>query len=612
MEFSDEGLPASAPRIRIGDELLRRGLITDTQLQVALAEQRRVHRPLGEILVSLGFVQAIETARLLSEQLGLPLVRPDDIEPEAMILAALDPDLIRTARAFPISIEGGTLRVAMVDPTDPRSIDAVRAAFPYPLSILMVTAADLDLLLRRHAGGVATNEVAEILALGTSANDDRRIHELSEAVVRDGIRRGATDIHIQPEEFLTRVRYRIDGVLRSAESLPKDVSDAVVSRLKINARLDIAERRRPQDGRVRAVVDGRDVDLRMSVMPNVCGENIVLRVLDRSGGVPPLEQLGVDPDIANELGVLAERPHGLFLVTGPTGSGKTTTLYALLSRVDSIQRNVATIEDPVEYSVPLVRQSQVDTAVGYGFHEGLRALLRQDPDVILVGEIRDEITADMAIKAAMTGHLVLATLHTIDALGAIPRLVDLGVPSYLLQDTLLASMSQRLVRRLCDRCAAPLTKDHDDYELTHEWIALELGESADLSGLRTQIGCSACDESGYSGRLAVAEIFMPDELSRPFIRMAESAVGPVLDAGQDPDVPRTLEQAAYAGGFKDLGHDAALKVVAGVTTLSEVLRIHRPKTLGAAPEPSAKRDGAQPKADGSDRRSDDAHSADAA
>ena len=571
-------VPGTAPRIRIGDELLRRGLLSEAQLQVALAEQRRVHRPLGEILVSLGFVQAIETARLLSEQLGLPLVRPDEIEPEAMVLAALDPKLVREARAFPIAIEGGLLRVAMVDPTDPKAVGAVRAAFPYSLSIVMVTASDLDVLLRRYASGVATNEVAEILAHGTPATDDRRVQELSEAVVRDGIRRGATDIHIQPEEALTRVRYRIDGVLRTAESLPREVSDAVVSRLKINARLDIAERRRPQDGRLRTVVDGREVDLRMSVMPNVAGENIVLRVLDRSGGVPPLEQLGVDPDVAHELGVLAERPHGLFLVTGPTGSGKTTTLYALLSRVDSISRNVATIEDPVEFSMPLVRQSQVDTAVGYGFHEGLRALLRQDPDVILVGEIRDEVTADMAIKAAMTGHMVLATLHTTDALGAIPRLVDLGVPSYLLQDTLLAAMSQRLVRRLCERCAVRMDQDHEDYRRTAAWLTAELGDGVDFSDLRAPTGCASCDQSGFAGRLAAAEIFLPNDVTRPLLRAGE------LGGGTE-----SLEAAARAEGFRDLGYDAALKVRAGVTTLEEVLRIHRPKTL-ATIEEHAQRD----------------------
>ncbi|MEL6716201.1 MAG: ATPase, T2SS/T4P/T4SS family, partial [Planctomycetota bacterium] len=380
--------------MRIGDELLRRGLITEEQLQLALAEQRRFHRPLGEILVSLGFVKAIDTARLLSEQLGIPIVSTDDLEPDPLVLESLDTNMVRAARAFPLALDGGTLQVAMVDPTDPGSIARVRDAYPYPLSIVMITPADLEKLLRRFQSQSSGSEVAELLSGATSEVDDRRVEELCDAVVRDGIRRGATDIHIQPEEHLTRVRYRIDGVLRTAESLPRDVSDAVISRVKISSRLDIAERRRPQDGRMRIAVDGREVDLRVSVMPNVQGENLVLRVLDRTGDVPGLEELGVTSRIADALRGLGDRPNGLFLVTGPTGSGKTTTLYSILARVDSIQRNVATIEDPVEYSMPLVRQSQVDGAVGYGFHEGLRALLRQDPDVILIGEIRDEVTAD--------------------------------------------------------------------------------------------------------------------------------------------------------------------------------------------------------------------------
>lgn len=571
------GTPQGAPRIRIGDELLRRGLIDETQLQVALAEQRRVHRPLGEILVSLGFVRAIDTARLFSEQLGLPIARVDDIEPEAMILAALDPQLVREARAFPIAIRGGLLQVAMVDPTDPAAIDAVRSAFPYPLDISMVTASDLEVLLRRFGSGADTNEVGTLLARGASAGDERRVQELAEAVIRDGIRRAATDIHIQPEENLTRVRYRIDGVLRAAESIPRELSDGIVSRLKISARLDIAERRRPQDGRIRMRVDGREVDLRLSVMPNVHGENIVLRVLDRASGVPPLSELGVDPRTAAELEELAQRPHGLFLVTGPTGSGKTTTLYALLSKVDSIERNVATIEDPVEYRMPLIRQSQVDTAVGYGFHEGLRALLRQDPDVILVGEIRDEVTADMAIKAAMTGHLVFATLHTTGALGAVPRLVDLGVPGYLLQDTLLAVMGQRLVRQLCDRCAVPMGPAHPEYARTHRWLGGTVGAA------RAPVGCSACGDSGFAGRIAIAEVFLPDESTRPFIRMA----GVDRDAGHDErGVSRTLERAAREAGFRDLGEDAALKVRTGLTTLEEVLRVHQPEGLEDVGEPA--------------------------
>ncbi|MEO1699444.1 MAG: ATPase, T2SS/T4P/T4SS family [Planctomycetota bacterium] len=563
--------PEGAPRMRIGDELLRRGLITEEQLQLALAEQRRFHRPLGEILVSLGFVKAIDTARLLSEQLGIPIVSTDDLEPDPLVLESLDTNMVRAARAFPLALDGGTLQVAMVDPTDPGSIARVRDAYPYPLSIVMITPADLEKLLRRFQSQSSGSEVAELLSGATSEVDDRRVEELCDAVVRDGIRRGATDIHIQPEEHLTRVRYRIDGVLRTAESLPRDVSDAVISRVKISSRLDIAERRRPQDGRMRIAVDGREVDLRVSVMPNVQGENLVLRVLDRTGDVPGLEELGVTSRIADALRGLGDRPNGLFLVTGPTGSGKTTTLYSILARVDSIQRNVATIEDPVEYSMPLVRQSQVDGAVGYGFHEGLRALLRQDPDVILIGEIRDEVTADMAIKAAMTGHLVLATLHTTNALGAVPRLVDLGIPAYLLEDTLVGVMSQRLVRKLCDRCTEPLVPGHPEYERTSRWLG------GDIGGAMAPVGCSTCDGSGFAGRIAMAELFVPTPEVKRHIRARGGDGSLEVDA---------LESAALASGFLDMGHDAADKVRAGLTTLSEVLRVHVPRDV-AGPRPGA-------------------------
>ncbi|MEM9380060.1 MAG: ATPase, T2SS/T4P/T4SS family [Planctomycetota bacterium] len=567
--------PVEAPRMRIGDELQRRGLLTDTELQVALTEQRRDHRPLGQILVSLGFVRANEIAQLMSEQMALPLVTADECEPDALLLASLDPDLVRSARAFPIAIEEGCLRVAMVDPSDPRAMEILRQSYPYTFKVEMITEADLELLLRRHAVGGRANEVADLLGGTITAQDDRRVEELAIAVVRDGIRRGATDVHIQPEENLTRVRYRLDGVLQGAESLPREVSDAVVSRLKISARLDIAERRRPQDGRIRMTVDGREVDLRVSVMPNVHGENVVLRVLDRSGGVPPLEDLGVESETAETLAGLAESPHGLFLVTGPTGSGKTTTLYSLLRRVDSIHRNVATIEDPVEYSVPLVRQSQVDSAVGYGFHEGLRALLRQDPDVILVGEIRDEVTADMAIKAAMTGHLVLGTLHTTDALGAIPRLVDLGVPSYLLEDTLLAVMGQRLVRRLCDRCAVPLRREHEEYAATLAWVGPEGASHA-----RAPVGCAACEGAGFTGRTAISELFVPSDATRPFIRSADG--GSTVASGPPLGGAASLEEAAYDDGYADLGDAAKLKVTRGFTTLGEVLRVHRPRDFDPA------------------------------
>ncbi|HRV82759.1 MAG TPA: GspE/PulE family protein, partial [Planctomycetota bacterium] len=356
--------------------------------------------------------------------------------------------------------------------------------------------------------------------------------------------------HIEPEEGVTRVRYRIDGVLVAGEGLPRTATEAIISRVKILSSLDIAERRRPQDGRMRAKVDGRAVDLRISLMPVSFGENLVMRILDRSSGTVPLGQLGFGGWARERLQEISELPHGLFLVTGPTGSGKTTTLYSLLSQVDAIQRNVATVEDPVEYQIPLVRQSQVESSIGFGFLEGLRALLRQDPDVILVGEIRDAETADMAIKASMTGHLVLSTLHTNSAIGAVPRLIDLGIPGYLLEDALAGIVGQRLVRKVCEMCAEP-------YEPSAaEVIFLE----GDIGTPRKGKGCEYCAQSGLSGRTVLQELFLPPQ-----------GFGEVLRRGANV---REILGLAREAGFRDMAEDGRRKVRRGLTTMGEVLRVN--------------------------------------
>ena len=542
-------------RLRLGDALIARGKITPAELDVALREQRRVHRPVGEILLSLGFVRQDHLAEIVAESLGLDFVRVGDIHPDPLLIAALDPAFVQTTGAFPIRVEQGVLKVAMTDPDNPEKVSAVRQRFPYPLDIAMITNGDLTLLLRRY---LASRESPISLILAevkkNEAIEDGEvvypIEELTNAIIEDGVRRGATDIHVEPEEILTRIRYRIDGVLVAAESLPKEATEAVISRIKILSSLDIAERRRPQDGRMRADVDGRTVDMRVSLMPVSFGENLVLRVLDRSSGTVALAQLGFGDWAREQLQVISEKPHGLFLVTGPTGSGKTTTLYSLLSQVDAIQRNVATVEDPVEYQISLVRQSQVEGAIGYGFLEGLRALLRQDPDVILVGEIRDTETADMAIKAAMTGHLVLSTLHTNSAVGAIPRLVDLGVPAYLLEDSLAGIVGQRLVRVNCKMCAEP-------YEPTPvEVIFLE----GDIGTPKKGMGCEHCGQSGLSGRVVISELFIPPD-----------GFGESLRNGANV---REILKLAKEGGYRDMAEDGRIKVRKGITTVEEVMRVN--------------------------------------
>ncbi|NUP96998.1 MAG: type II/IV secretion system protein [Planctomycetaceae bacterium] len=545
-------------KARLGDRLLERGLITANQLGVALSEQKRAYRPLGQILVGLGFVRVEMIAELVAEDLGVPFLRASQVEPDPLVLASIDRDFVQSTGAFPIRLEGDQLLVAMLDPDSPERLSGVRSRFPYPLKLAITTEADLAALMRKHLpeleGQVA--KVFDALEISAGALDDEfPVENVTLAMLIDGVHRGATDIHVEPEEKVTRVRYRIDGILQQGENLPRPVTDAIISRIKILASLDISERRRPQDGRLRVRVDERNVDMRVSIMPSADGENVVLRILDRGAVALRLAELGIAPRVLTLLRKVQERPHGLFLVTGPTGSGKTTTLYSMLAEMDAVHDNIATIEDPVEYRLPLVRQSQVDPSIGFGFQEGLRSLLRQDPDVILVGEIRDKETAEMAIKASMTGHLVFSTLHTNSAIGAIPRLIDLGVDPFLVEDSLIGVLAQRLVRTVCVGCAQAVLPTPEELI----WLEGRAGN------LRRGTGCSRCRGSGYSGRSALSELFLPDDGMAQLLRSGKDLIA--------------LREHALASGFVDLLEDGREKVRAGVTTVDEVERIHRSHRL---------------------------------
>jgi type IV pilus assembly protein PilB len=545
-------------KARLGDRLLERGLITSNQLGVALSEQKRAYRPLGQILVGLGFVRVETIAELVAEDLGVPFLRASQVEPDPLVLASIDRDFVQATGAFPIRLEGDQLLVAMLDPDSPERLSGVRSRFPYPLKIAVTTEADLGALMRKHLpereGQVA--KVFDALEISADAlGDEFPVENVTLAMLIDGVHRGATDIHVEPEEKVTRVRYRIDGILQQGENLPRAVTDAITSRIKILANLDISERRRPQDGRLRVRVDDRSVDMRVSIMPSADGENVVLRILDRGAVALRLAELGISPRLLGLLRKVKERPHGLFLVTGPTGSGKTTTLYSMLAEMDAVHDNIATIEDPVEYRLPLVRQSQVDPSIGFGFQEGLRSLLRQDPDVILVGEIRDKETAEMAIKASMTGHLVFSTLHTNTAIGAIPRLIDLGVDPFLVEDSLIGVLAQRLVRNVCAGCAQSVLPTPEELI----WLEGRAGN------LRRGAGCPRCRGSGYLGRSALSELFLPDDGMAQLLRSGKDLIA--------------LREHALANGFVDLLDDGREKVRAGVTTIEEVERIHRSHRL---------------------------------
>lgn len=543
---------------RVGDRLLQKGLVTKEQLDVALKEQQRAHRPLGEILISLAFVSQENITRLVAEDLGCAFLSASEVDPDPLLLSALDPAFVRETLAFPVRMQNGSLLVLMVDPDDPDKVRAVRERFPYPLEIALTTEDDVLVLLSQHVRDqtARTAQVFADIAQG-GAGAELPVEKLTQAVLLDGIYRAATDIHIEPDERVTRVRYRIDGILQPGENLPLGATSAVVSRVKILAGLDISERRRPQDGRIRFGFDDRYVDMRVSIMPTTDGENVVIRILDKSGTAGKLAGLGIVADQVRAMQAIAARSHGLFLVTGPTGSGKTTTLYSLLGEVDAMGRNVATIEDPVEYRLPLLRQTQIDPAIGFGFQEGLRAVLRQDPDVILVGEIRDAETADMAIKASMTGHLVFSTLHTNTSLGAIPRLVDIGIDAYLIEDALIGVLAQRLVRRVCKFCARPAELSDSD----RAWLGPHTGSPLAASG------CERCRRTGYSGRTVISELFLPDD-----------AVADAIRARADMSVLRRL---ALEAGMSSMAEDGKRKVRAGITTRAEVERVNKSHRLDA-------------------------------
>lgn len=542
-------------RIRLGDALINKGVLSQAQLEIALEEQRQAHRPLGQILVQLGFVSQADIAERLCEELELPFVRARDVEPDPILVSGIDPDFARELGALPIRTVDTRLLVAVTDPTDTTRLDALRARFRLDLDLCVVTESDLELLVRRflQEGRRAASSLLE--GRTTEEQDELPIEQLVEAILKDAARRGATDIHLQPEESVVRVRMRLDGVLRQVDVLPSAAAAPLVSRIKILAALDISERRRPQDGRIRFGVDGREIDMRVSIMPVNYGESAVLRLLDRAAGNAPLTDLGLEPERVKILREVANRPHGLFLVTGPTGSGKTTTLYSLLAQVDCIQRCVATVEDPVEYRLPFVRQTQVDPGVEFSFGDGLRSLLRQDPDVILLGEIRDQETAQIAVRAAMTGHLVLSTLHTNSAAGALPRLLDMGIEPLLLGDVLSGVMAQRLVRRICSGCSQPAELSEQDEQWLQEHSADALGlDPATVTGAQAGAGCRECDDTGYAGRTVISELLQPSGELFDRLRSGGGSFEDVLEV-------------------EPMWRDGLRKVLRGLTTLAEVRRV---------------------------------------
>ncbi len=541
--------------MRLGEMLVARGQATSEEVDQALQLQKERGDKVGKILVDLGFVAQRDVLLALSEQLSIRLVALDGTPPAAPETAKLSGRFLRQFRCVPAGFDDNGLMLAMADPLDFETISAVRNVTG--LKVVPVLASEAEILeqVNRHFGEaekLATGfegdgEGAEDLEHLRDMASEAPVIRLVNAMIASAVEKRASDIHIEPFEREFRIRFRIDGVLQLQEPPPRELKAAVISRLKLMAKLNIAERRLPQDGRIKIRTLGREVDLRVSTLPTLYGESVVMRILDRSAGEQfyDLRKLGFTGEMLDRMEYFTQLPHGIFLVTGPTGSGKSTTLYSALKRINIADRKIITIEDPVEYQMDGINQIHVNPQIGLTFAAGLRHIVRQDPDVIMVGEIRDRETADIAIRAALTGHLVFSTLHTNDAPSAITRLTDMGVENYLITSSVVAVLAQRLVRVICPQC-----KRADGAKMTPTGEEVPSWAGA---------GCDHCFGTGYRGRVGIFEMMqLSDEIRQRIMRNEDASL---------------LNAAARRHGMMTLREDGWKKVATGVTTSNEVMRV---------------------------------------
>jgi type IV pilus assembly protein PilB len=549
-------------RRKLGEILVDLGYIHFAQLEEALQEQQRSGGLLGEVLIRLGYIHADQLAEAQAEQYDVDYekVTPEDVHPEAV--DRVPASLARSLKALPLRIEDNKLVVAMANPLDVDAIDVLQRHTGMYVKVVYTNPQDLLKALDFHYSNVAASSesldevISEVGSLSDSGEenlDDLRRAVEDAPVVRivnlllvEAINERASDIHLEPRRTHMEVRYRIDGELQHVRNIPRNLMAACISRVKVMADMDIAERRVPQDGRITVKVEGRQVDLRVSTLPIRYGERVVMRVLDRDRSIRQLNELGFSPRNLMTFRWLLQQPNGIILVTGPTGSGKTTTLYAALRELQTTTRNIITCEDPIEYELEGINQSNVNEKAGLTFAVQLRAILRQDPDVILVGEIRDQETAEIACRAAMTGHLVLSTLHTNDAVSAIPRLMDMGVEPFLISSSLVGVVAQRLVRVICSHCK-------QEYEPTLAELQV-LG--CPVERLYRGAGCPACGGRGYLGRISVHEILVVDDEIRT-LTIQRAASSQILNA-------------ALRKGMVPMSQDGIEKAIQGITTLEEV------------------------------------------
>ncbi|MDP4027491.1 MAG: ATPase, T2SS/T4P/T4SS family [Gallionella sp.] len=550
----------------LGRMLVNKGVISDDQLRIALQEQNKLHQPIGRLLVRLGFLSEATIRDVMSESLGHESVDLAATIPDPAALALIPKDVARRYQVLPLSLDkaGRALTLAIADPDNIIALDQVRALLGDEYRLITQLAGESDILraIDQYYGfelsidgilhEIEPGEM-EHPTLQSGANEfSHPVVRLIDALLTEAVQRGASDIHFEPESSFLRIRYRIDGVLHQVRSLHKSFWQAMVVRMKVMSGMNIAETRAPQDGRISLRLSGRPIDFRVASHPTTHGENMVLRILDRQKGIVPLDRIGLDDADLNLLKMIIAKPEGIVLVTGPTGSGKTTTLYSVLNHISAESINIMTLEDPVEYPIALIRQTSINESVKLDFANGIRSMMRQDPDVILVGEIRDHPTAEMAFRAAMTGHQVYSTLHTNSAIGAIPRLLDIGILPDIMAGNIIGIVAQRLIRVLCGECKYPYQPDAPERKLlgieTHQDIVLYRAA-----------GCEACNFQGYSGRMTIMELLKMDHDLDDLVSRRAST--------------RQIREAALSKGFRPLAMDGIRRILQGVASLAEVSRV---------------------------------------
>lgn len=560
---------ARPEKVRLGEILVQQKLLSEEQLQLALGEQKRTGRKLGRVFIENGFVTEDQISSALAKQLNIPYINLKfyNIRPEVVRL--LPETQARRFRAIALEDRGSALRIGMADPTDLFAYDEISRSVKRSIELAVVNEGELlqtiDRIYRR------TDEITDFAREleqdlgdsyvdfgslgGTPGLEEAPVVKLLQSVFDDATQVRASDIHIEPQEGRLQIRFRIDGMLHLQTEADIKIAQALALRLKLMSGLDISEKRLPQDGRFAIKVKQQQVDVRISTMPTQYGESVVMRLLNQSGGTLRLDSIGMPADILKKFRAILQRPNGLVLVTGPTGSGKTTTLYGALAELNSVERKLITVEDPVEYRLPGINQVQVNEKIELTFARVLRSALRQDPDVVLVGEMRDHETAQIGMRAALTGHLVLSTLHTNDAVSTPVRLLDMGIPRYMVATSLQAVLAQRLVRVICESCAEPYALKPTE----QEWLKAELGDTVNERKYSHGRGCSHCNGTGYRGRTGVYEM----------LEMTEA----VVDAANHSDPAHFMKVAQAQMAGQTLRRHAVALVVAGKTTVGEAMRI---------------------------------------